>query len=120
MAVKVRLSPVHRLADGGTTLTVGVGFTVTNTFMLVTQAPIVPVTVYKVVTVGEAVTVAPVVALKPDAGLQLYVVAPLAVSTTLPPVHIDGLDGVTVSGGGWVKVTLAVAVHPLASVTVAV
>ena len=98
----------------------GLAETVTNTVTLVTQAPTVPVTVYKVVVAGLAVTVAPVVALKPDAGLQLYVVAPLAVSTTLLPAHIVGLEGVTVSGGGWVKVTLAVAVHPLASVTVAV
>ena len=71
LAVRVKLSPEHRLADGGTTLTTGVACTVTNTVVLVTQAPMVPVTVYRVVTVGLAVTAAPVVALKPEAGLQL-------------------------------------------------
>ena len=39
-----------------------------------------PVTVYTVVTAGEANTEKPVVALKPAAGSQVYVFAPLAVS----------------------------------------
>jgi hypothetical protein len=37
------------------------------------------------VEVNVAVTVAPVVALRPVEGLQLYVLAPLAVSNWLPP-----------------------------------
>jgi hypothetical protein len=39
-----------------------------------------PVTVYVVVVVGVAVTEAPVVALKPVAGVHVYVFAPVAVS----------------------------------------
>ena len=55
----------------------------------------VPVTVYVVVLVSVAVTAAPVVALSPVDGLQLYVLAPLAVSNWLPPYAIEGADGVT-------------------------
>ena len=71
LAVIVKLSPVHRLEDGGVNVIVGVGFTVTSTVAVLTHAPAVPVTVYIVVTVGLAVTVAPTVALNPVAGLQL-------------------------------------------------
>ena len=46
-----------------------------------------------------AVTVAPVVADKPVAGLQLYVVAPLAVNDVLLPLQIAGVAGVTVTTG---------------------
>ena len=63
---------------------------------------------------------ATIVELRPVAGDQLYDVAPLAVNTILPPWQMPGFSGVTVIGVGWVMVTLAVAVHVLASVTVMV
>jgi hypothetical protein len=63
-------------------------FTVTVTVAVAVQpAALVPVTVYVVVTVGDAFTVGPEVALRPVAGDQLYVFAPLAVRFTLPPVQ---------------------------------
>jgi len=63
-----------------------------------------------VVAVGVAVTEAPVVALRPDAGVQLYVVPPEAVNVALVPeqileelteivgvgVTLTGIDEVTV------------------------
>jgi hypothetical protein len=52
-----------------------------------------------VVVVGLAVTVAPVVADNPVAGLQLYVVAPLAVNDVLFPLQIAGVAGETVTTG---------------------
>jgi len=71
---------------------------------------------------GFAVTVLPVVDDKPVPGDQLYVVAPLAVKTTLLPGHIDGDDGVTLIVGFelTVTVTLVAPVQPLASVPVTV
>jgi len=89
---------------------------------LVHPVPAVPVTVYVVVVVGVAVTVAPVVEDKPVAGLQLYVVAPLAVSETLLPIHNAADEGVTMTVGVGFTVIIAVAVfvHPFASVPVTV
>ena len=69
-----------------------------------------------------AVTVAPVVEDRPVAGLQLYVEAPLAVSEVLDPLQIvtEGGETVIVGLGFTVTVTVAVLVHPFASVPVTV
>ncbi len=69
-----------------------------------------------------AVTVAPVVDDNPVAGLQLYVVAPLAVRLVLLPVQIETGDGVTLIVGNAFTVTVTVAVftHPLILVPVTV
>ena len=74
------------------------------------------------VVVGFAVTVAPVVADKPVAGLQEYVVAPLAVNDVLLPLQIVAVvgDTVTVGFGFTVIATVAVLVHPFPSVPVTV
>ena len=73
-----------------------------------------------VVTNGLAVTTAPVVALRPVPGIQLYVVAPPTVNTTLPPGQKLAVMGVKVNEGGTVivpKLVVAVTTHPLLSVT---
>jgi hypothetical protein len=69
-----------------------------------------------------AVTVVPEVALSPVAGDQVYVVAPLALSETELPAHIEGADGetLTVSAGTTVTVTVPVFVQPAADVPVMV
>ena len=79
----------------------------------------VPVTVYVVVEAGEAVTDEPVVELNPVAGLQVYELAPVAVSVVDCPAQMDA-GGTEMTGGGFtVTVTCAVAVHPfLVPVTV--
>ena len=88
---------------------VGSGFTVTSTLADEEHPFKVPVTVYVVVNSGLAVTVGPVVTFKPKAGLQIYVVAPLAVSTTLPPEQKGaGAAGLTVTVGDGFIVTLTV------------
>ena len=82
----------------------------------------VPVTVYVVAVTGSAVTAAPIVPDKPIAGDQLYVTAPLAVNRVLLPLQIVTEAGVTVIVGNEFTVTLTVAVfmHPFASVPVTV
>ena len=68
--------------------------------------------------VGLAVTLEPVDALKIPAGLQVYVLAPLAVILVLLPVHIVGDVAVKVKVGigDIVIVTVLLLVHPLTSV----
>ncbi len=95
----------HKVAEDGLTVTVGVGLTVTTTVAILEQLPLLPVTVYEVVTVGDAVTLAAVVELNPVAGLQLYVVAPLAVRVVLPPEQME-VEGLTVTVGEVVTVTV--------------
>ena len=70
------------------TVKVGLGFTFIIANVVSLQFPVVPMIVYVVVTVGLAVTVDPVVALNPLAGVQIYVVPPVAVRDTEPPPHI--------------------------------
>lgn len=70
-AVRLTVLPAHTVAGDGTTVTVGVGFTVMVTEAVELHVPEVPVIVYVVVTVGLAVTLAPVVVLNPVAGAQL-------------------------------------------------
>jgi hypothetical protein len=123
LAVSDVLLPLQIVAVVGETVTVGFGFTVIIAVaVFVHPFPSVPVTVYVVVVVGFAVTVAPVVADKPVAGLQVYVVAPLAVSNVLLPLQIVAVVGetVTVGFGFTVTITVAVLVHPFAAVPVTV
>jgi hypothetical protein len=66
------LPPLQMEGAEGVLVTVGRGFTVTVTVVVLVQpAALTPVTVYVVVAVGEAVTAAPVVALNPVAGDQV-------------------------------------------------
>ena len=71
--------------------------------------PSVPVTVYVIAEAGFALTLEPVVALKPVDGLQVYVLAPDAVTAVGEPLHI-GLDialALTVGKGFTVIATVA-------------
>ena len=70
---------------------------------------------------GLAVTLEPVVALNAVAGVQVYVLAPPAVSVVDWPLQMgDGVATVTTGSGFTVTVTCAVAVHPLLPVPVTV
>ena len=71
---------------------------------------------------GLAVTDAPLEADSPEEGLHIYVLAPLALSTTDVPLQITGVAGFinTTGKGLTVIATLAVLEHPLASVPVTV
>jgi hypothetical protein len=114
------LAPLHRTFTG-TVVTVKEDPTVTTTVSVPVQPPVVPVTIYVVVDDGLALTVAPVVALNPEAGDQLYVVAPLAVREILPPGQMDGLAGVADTvNPPFETVALAVPVQPFALVMVTV
>ena len=75
-----------------------------------------------VVLAGLACTVAALVASKPVGGDQLYVAAPLAVSSAEPPLQIVAEPVVTLTVGNrlTVTVTLAVFWQPLAAVPVTV
>ena len=111
LTVSETLLPLHIVADEGVTVIVGCGFTVTVVVaVFVHPFPSVPVTVYVVVVVGFAVTVAPVGEDKPVAGLQVYVVAPLAVSDVLLPLQIVAVVGETVTVGLGFTVTVIVVV----------
>ena len=57
---------------------------------------------------GLASTVEPVVALKPEAGDQLKVLAPLAVKVVMLPAQIVGEAGLTETAGNGVTVTVVV------------
>ena len=73
------------------------------------------------VVVGLAVTDVPVVPDNPVAGLQVYVLAPPAVSVVFEPLHIETLgDTVTVGFVHTVTVTVLEFIHPLTSVPVTV
>jgi len=67
------------------------------------------------------VTDDPVVALKPDDGVHVYVVPPVAVKMVLLPLHIGaGVGDVIVGGGFTVTATIVVLTQPLPSVPVMV
>ena len=112
VAVSVAVAPEHMVA----LFTVGEGsaFTVTvPVAVAVHPAALVAVTVYvpAVEVVIEVVT-APV--------LHEYDVPPVAVRVAVAPAHIDGLFTVGVGSAFTVTTVLAVAVQPLAAVTVTV
>ena len=68
----------------------GNAFTVTTIIVLVSGQPSnVPVRVQVVVAVGLALTVAPVEELRPVAGDQIYVFAPVATKFTEAPLQIE-------------------------------
>jgi hypothetical protein len=70
---------------------------------------------------GLALTLDPVVALRPVAGLHVYVVAPLAVNVVLLPVHIDGEAALAVTAGlVFTVITCVVFPEPLALLAVSV
>jgi hypothetical protein len=121
LAVSTKLLPEQIVLAVGLTVVTWAGLTFTVTTVVEVQPPVVPVTVYVVVTVGLATGLAILVALSPVAGLQLYVVAPLAVSPTLLPLHIPGLAGITVTVGVGFTVTVIIWVPlqvPVVPVTV--
>jgi len=94
-----------------------VGLVVTFTLIvLVVVQPLLLVafTVYVVVEVGVAVTGEPVALLKLPAGLQLYVLAPVAVSVVVLPAQTVNEDAVKVRVGKGLTVTVnvLVAVQP--------
>jgi hypothetical protein len=68
LAVRFTLLPLHTESEGGTTVMVGVGLTVTTTDCESTQPFLVPVTQYVVVAAGDALVVAAVVELRPVDG----------------------------------------------------
>jgi hypothetical protein len=74
---------------GELTVIVGFGTMVTVPVPVPTQPPIVPVMVYVVVVPGVEVTELPVLDDNVPDGDQEYVVAPLAVKTTLPPIQVE-------------------------------
>jgi hypothetical protein len=103
-------APEQMVADTGLILTTGGALTVTTIVWVAVHVPLFPVTVYVVVTEGEAVTEAPVVALRPAAGAQVYVVAPLAVTNEPVPLHIVSDAGAIVTvGEGFTFITLVTA-----------
>jgi len=114
-AVSVMFCPVQMLAFG-VTVTTGKEFTVTVTCAVDVQPLMSPVTVYVVVDVGLAVTEEPVDELKDDEGVQLYVLAPPAVSVMFCPVQMAAFGVTVTTGNGFtVTVTCAVEVQPLMS-----
>jgi len=117
LAVNTEVAPLHIAAGLAVALTDGNGFTVTLTVTVpVHPAVLVPVTVYVVVALGVTVLLAPL----PNPPDQLYVFAPLAVSTEVAPLHIAaGLAVALTDGNGFtVTLTVAVAVHPAVVVPV--
>ena len=95
----------------------GAGFTVIVNVVVFTQLPLAPVTVYVVVTAGVTTTDAPVRL----PGIQVYVLAPDAVSVVgVPPQMVVCVaEAVTTGGGFTVTVTEAVPLQvPVTPVTV--
>jgi hypothetical protein len=119
VALRFVEAPGQIVADP--TVIVGVGLTVIVAVATAVQlAAEDPVIVYAVVVVGLAVTALPVVALKPVAGLHVYVLAPLAVNEVEVPAQIVGEPTVKVGVGFTVTVVVAVVVQPAADVAVIV
>ena len=115
----VLLLPEQMVPDGVMVVaTVGDGLTVIICVVVPVHPFVVPVTVYVVIVVGETVTVAP----DKLPGIQLYVVAPLAVIIVEVPLQIVAavVVTVTVGEGVTVMVLVAVFVQPFAAVPVTV
>ena len=101
----------------------GDGITATKTVSVLEQPLVVPVTVYVVSTLGAAVTVVPVVrGVKPVAGDQVYVDAPLAVNEVPMLVQINADAGVIeIVGKAFTIISMSlVFLHPLIAVPVTV
>jgi len=97
----------------------GAGITVTVTVVVfVHPFPSVPVTIYVVVVVGPAVTVVPVVDDNPVAGLQEYVVAPLAVKVALLPLQNAAGVGTVMVGRIFIVALTAILVAEVQPVVV--
>jgi len=114
LAVKLTPIPVH-IETGPAPLgpvieTLNGGQMVTVVVAVEEQPAIVPVTVYVVVDVGFAVTEAPDVADSPVDGDQVYVVAPEAVKVVEFPEQTETADGLTVTTGMTLTVTVEVTV----------
>ncbi len=100
-----------------------VGFAITFTVAVVTavQELTDPVTVYTVEAAGVATTIEPVDALRLAEGLQVYVLAPTALSVAEAPAQMMLVPGVKVNEGSAFTVTLACATAvqvPIPPVTV--
>lgn len=118
-AVSVILPPEQIVVLDAVTEIVGFGFTVmVCTAELIQPFASVPVTVYVVLVVGETVTEFPV----SDPGIQVYELAPFAVSVVLLPSQMVLPDAVAVTLGVGLTVIVLVEVlpQPLASVPVTV
>jgi len=107
----VKLAVVDGQIVGELTVTVGNGFTVTVATAVPVQPDVVPVTVYVVVVPGVALAVFVPVDVAP--ALQVYDVAPEAVSAAVWPAQIVGEFTVTVGGGFTVTVPVFVVEHPV-------
>src|SRR5258706_9246648 len=100
----------------GETGTTGLGLMVVVTCAVEVHFSASPVTVYIIVEEGFAVTEEPVVELNAVAGLQEYVLAPLAFNVTDCPAQTAVGELTLTTGNGFMDtVTWAVAVHPDAS-----
>jgi hypothetical protein len=107
---------------GEFTVTASVGLIATLTVLVLAHpAALVPATVYVVLAVGVATTVPPLEVFNVLAGLQVYVLAPLALSVAVPVGHtVAALGEMFIVGTGFtVMVTTLEALHPeLVPVTV--
>ena len=115
--------PLQIVAEPAVATTVGKGLTVIICVpVLVQPAVLAPVTVYVVVVVAVQVTDTPVVALKPVAGVHVYVLAPEAPIVVDDPIQYADEPGVTVTVGVAFTVTdlVPVLVQPAAEVPVTV
>lgn len=120
VAESVALLPEQIVVEEPVTDTTGDGVTATVIDAVSLQLPLEPIIVYVVLAVGEAVTDEPVEALRPDAGDQVNVPAPLALRVALVPEQIVSFDEVTATEGIGVTVMVIVCISvqlPLAPVT---
>ena len=110
--------PEHIVGEPALAVTVGLVFTVISCVAMDEHPPVVPVTVYVVVAAGETVTGLP----GKDPGIQLYEVAPDAVSVAELPEQMVAVEVETVTVGVGLTVIsrVAVPVQPLAAVPVTV
>jgi len=108
-ANSVALAPRHTATLAGLMLTDGSACTVMVRMVeLIHPDALVPVTVYVVVIAGAAITEFPEVADSPDAGLQLYEAAPVALRVAEPPAQIAVVAGDTTTVGAGLTVRLSV------------
>src|ERR1700741_3464375 len=110
-ALKVAVLPIHNIVGVAVTVMVGT-LILTVTVLVFVHPPELPVTEYVVFTVGLTTTLDPVNV----PGIQVYVVAPVAVNVDELPRHINVGEavGVTVIPGVETITIDAVDVQPLA------